>query len=207
MAPRDPFGLLDWKRRVSALYADVRAASDPAQAWRVWREGRDELFRRHPQSPLPVDDRASFTGLPYFNFDPALRAEATLRLVAPDRFDIPTSGEETMRFTRVARAACELGGTETTLDVYWLEGYGGGLFLPFRDSTSGRETYGAGRYLLDTIKGADLGMSGDRLIIDFNFAYNPSCAYDPRWVCPLAPPANRLDVAVRAGERTPQPPG
>ncbi len=87
------------------------------------------------------------------------------------------------------------------LDVYWIAVYGGGVFIPFRDATSGSETYGAGRYLLDTIKGADLGGSGDRLVLDFNYAYHPSCAYDPRWSCPLAPPANRLESAVRVGER------
>ena len=76
-----------------------------------------------------------------------------------------------------------------TLELYWLEGYGGGLFVPFADATSGRETYGAGRYLLDTVKGADLGQRGGRLVLDFNFAYQPSCAYDPRWTCPLTPPA------------------
>jgi uncharacterized protein (DUF1684 family) len=92
-------------------------------------------------------------------------------------------------------------GEPRTLDVYWLEGYGGGLFLPFADATSGSETYGAGRYLLDTVKGADLGSSEEELVLDFNFAYNPSCAYDPQWVCPLAPAANRLGVPVRTGER------
>jgi uncharacterized protein (DUF1684 family) len=77
------------------------------------------------------------------------------------------------------------------------------MFLSFADATSGRETYGACRYLLDTVKGADLGERGGELVIDFNFSYNPSCAYDPRWVCPLAPPGNRLAVPVRAGERAP----
>jgi uncharacterized protein (DUF1684 family) len=101
----------------------------------------------------------------------------------------------------VATAAFTLGGTEQQLELYWLDGYGGGLFVPFRDGTAGTETYGAGRYLFDTIKGADLGMHGDRIIFDFNFAFNPSCAYDPRWVCPLAPPPNRLDIAIPAGER------
>ena len=86
-------------------------------------------------------------------------------------------------------------------DVYWIEVYGGGVFVPFRDATSGSETYGAGRYLLDTIKGADLGGEGDRLILDFNYAYNPSCAYDPRWSCPLAPAVNWLQVPIQAGER------
>jgi uncharacterized protein (DUF1684 family) len=89
-----------------------------------------------------------------------------------------------------------------SLAVYWLEGYGGGLFLPFRDALAGRETYGGGRYLLDTVKGADLGTGDDgRLVLDFNYAYNPSCAYDPRWSCPLAPSENRMRIAVEAGER------
>ena len=88
-----------------------------------------------------------------------------------------------------------------TLDVYWVAVYGGGVFLPFRDDTSGGEGYGGGRYLLDTVKGADLGGSGGRLVVDFNYAYNPSCAYDPQWSCPLAPPANRLTVPIRTGER------
>ena len=117
--------------------------------------------------------------------------------------EIGSSGETTVRFTRVARVRFALGGGEHELDLFWLEGYGGGLYLPFADATSGSESFGAGRYLLDTVKGADLGMEGDRLVLDFNLAYNPSCAYDPRWLCPLAPPANRLSVAVRAGERVP----
>ena len=75
--------------------------------------------------------------------------------------------------------------------------------MVFADQTSGSETYGGGRYLLDTIKGSDLGGGGAELILDFNFAYNPSCCYDPRWSCPLAPPANRLAVPVKAGERLP----
>ena len=90
------------------------------------------------------------------------------------------------------------------LELFWLEAYGGGLFLPFRDATGGSETYGGGRYLLDTVKGADLGTEEGRVVLDFNFAYNPSCAYDPKWACPLSPPANRLAVAVRAGEKKPE---
>ena len=108
-----------------------------------------------------------------------------------------------MAFERVGVADFRLGDADCELELYWLDAYGGGLFVPFGDATSGDETYGAGRYLLDTVKGADLGMDGDRLVLDFNLAYNPSCAYDPRWACPLTPPANRLEIAVRAGERTP----
>ncbi len=87
--------------------------------------------------------------------------------------------------------------------MYWFEGYGGGLWLPFSDASSGTETYGGGRYLYDTIKGADLGIAGSEILLDFNFAYNPSCAYDDRWSCPLSPPENRLPFAVNAGERIP----
>jgi uncharacterized protein (DUF1684 family) len=100
-----------------------------------------------------------------------------------------------------ARTHFELAGEQQSLDLFWLDGYGGGVFLSFADATSGTETYGACRYLLDTVKGSDLGEHDGRLVLDFNFAYNPSCAYDPRWVCPLAPPGNRLPVAVRGGER------
>ena len=106
-----------------------------------------------------------------------------------------------MAFTRFAVVRVAHAGAEQPLELYWLDGYGGGLFVPFADATSGRETYGAGRYLLDTVKGADLGVSHGRLVLDFNFAYQPSCAYDPRWTCPLTPPANRFAVAVCAGER------
>jgi uncharacterized protein (DUF1684 family) len=84
-----------------------------------------------------------------------------------------------------------------------VRGYGGGLWLPFSDASSGTQTYGGGRYLYDTIKGADLGIAGSDILIDFNFAYNPSCAYDVRWSCPLSPLENRLPVEVGAGERMP----
>ena len=194
--------LLDWKRQIFELYAEVRASPDPERTWLHWRATRDELFRTHPQSPLPPGARASFAGLPTFDYDPALRVLGAVEPAERERREIATSGEEPYAFTRFARVRFTLAGAEQTLDLYWLEGYGGGVFLSFADATSGRETYGAGRYLLDTVKGADLGSEDGRLVLDFNFAYNPSCAYDPRWVCPLAPPGNRLPVAVRAGERT-----
>ena len=199
----DELALLDWKRRVFALYAEVRVEREPELAWWRWREVRDELFRLHPQSPLTPEARAEFDGLPYFDYDPALRAYAEVRPAERERREIVTSGEEPYTFTRFARAGFELAGEPQALDLYWLEGYGGGIFLSFADATSGRETYGACRYLLDTVKGADLGERDGKLLLDFNFAYNPSCAYDPRWVCPLAPPGNRLAAAVRGGELSP----
>ena len=197
----DLLALSDWRRRVFDLYRHVRAASDPSQAWRSWRAGRDNLFARHPQSPLPDHERASFRGIDYFDYDPSARALATILEVEPVTLDIATSQGDAYRFTRFGSAVFDLGGQSRALELYWLEGYGGGIYLPFADATSGTTTFGGGRYLLDTVKGADLGSDGDRLVLDFNFAYNPSCAYDPRWICPLAPPANRLPVDIRAGER------
>ena len=108
-----------------------------------------------------------------------------------------------MTATPVGRLRFAIAGSEQSLTAYWLGGYADGLFMPFRDETNGTETYGAGRYLLDTAKSADLG--GDprlgTVVIDFNFAYQPSCAFDPRWACPLAPPENRLAIRIEAGER------
>jgi uncharacterized protein (DUF1684 family) len=195
--------LLDWKRRTFELYEEVRRTPDAESAWRRWRDTRDELFRLHPQTPLPPASVASFEGVPYFDYDPALRVLGAVGPADRVRREIATSGAEPYSFLRFARAHFELAGDEHSLDLYWLEGYGGGVFLSFADATSGSETYGAGRYLLDTVKGSDLGERGGKLVLDFNFAYNPSCSYDPRWVCPLAPPENRLPVPVRGGERLP----
>jgi hypothetical protein len=187
--------LLDWKRRIFGLYAEIRAEPQPERAWRRWRDVRGELFRSHPQTPAR-DARPN-----YFDYDPALRVHGIVEPAEHERREIATSGEEPYSFTRFARTRFELAGEQQSLDLFWLDGYGGGVFLSFADTTSGLETYGACRYLLDTVKGSDLGEHDGRLVLDFNFAYNPSCAYDPRWVCPLAPPGNRLDAPVRGGER------
>ena len=203
MASLDELNLLDWKRCVFELYAQVRADADPRRAWDHWRRTRNELFRAHPQSPVPADRRASFDGLPYFDYDPAFRVLAEVEAAETELREIATSGEAPYTFRRFARAEFELAGEERALSLFWLEGYGGGVFVSFADATSGRETYGACRYLLDTVKGSDLGEQDGKLVLDFNFAYNPSCAYDPRWVCPLAPPENRLGAPVRAGEQAP----
>jgi uncharacterized protein len=200
MTASDTLALLDWKRRVFALYNAVRSLP-PESGWELWRETRDELFGTHPQSPLPHDARTSFEGLELWPYDPEARVLAELEDIEAPPQPVVTSGTEPILFRPFARAGFELRGEPLTLEVSWLAAYGGGVFLSFRDATSGRESYGGGRYLLDTVKGADLGENDGRLVLDFNFAYNPSCSYDPGWVCPLAPPANRLAVAVEAGER------
>jgi uncharacterized protein (DUF1684 family) len=193
----DELDLLDWKRRVSELYASVRSSADPKQAWTEWCHQRRRLFCEHPQSPVPDDERAGYEGPHVFDYDPEWRLLAEIRPAPVERLALPSSDGETMVFRRFGTARAG----EISLDLYWLEGYGGGLFVPFADGTSGKETYGAGRYILDTIKGADLGVVRDRLVLDFNFAYQPSCAYDSRWLCPLAPPANRIEARVTVGER------
>lgn len=193
--------LLDWRRRISELYRAVRENPDPRSAWQHWREVRDELFASHPQSPLTDEVRKAFQGLSYFDYDEGYRVTASIEVVDPTTLEIEDSGGGQFTFSRSGRARFEISGEQLALDVFWLSEYSGGVFVSFRDTTSGKQTYGAARYLLDTAKGADLGGSGSELIFDFNFAYNPSCAYDPRWVCPLAPPGNLLEIAIEAGER------
>ena len=195
--------LTDWRRRMAELYARIRAEPDPVRAWADWKKTRDRLFNEHPQSPLQPGQRQRFEGLSYFDYDASCRVLGQIKNAPSKRYDIETIGEDTVTFTRFAVVGFELEGRSLELELLWLAGYGGGIYLPFLDETSGTETYGGGRYLLDTVKGADLGVEGEALVLDFNFSYNPSCSYDPRWVCPLTPPENRLDVALRAGELGP----
>lgn len=208
----DRLWLADWRLRVAALYAEVRklAEIDPSVAHRSWREARDGLHRDHPQSPVPRGDREGFEAH-YFVYDPALRFTVPLEPAPPpepgaqalEAVELPNSGADTLAFSRVGRVTIPFPEGPRHLSVFWMAGYAGGLFIPFRDATNGVETYGAGRYLVDSAKSADLGgdPTAGTLILDFNFAFQPSCAFDPRWACPLAPPENRLDIAVRAGER------
>ena len=193
--------LADWRRGVGDLYR----ISGPDALTR-FRHGRDELFRTHPQSPIEPEERASFTGLRYFDPDPAYRVAARLEPGDGSELVIDTGGEDgAVRYRRAGQLAFNLGDRQCALTVLSLIQYAGGLFVPFRDLTSGRETYGGGRYLFDTAKNTDglvleLRAGSSDVIIDFNFAYNASCAYSPRWACPLAPPENHLQVPVRAGE-------
>jgi uncharacterized protein (DUF1684 family) len=185
---------------------------DTAQGVERFRRARDQLFRSHPQSPIVAGERASFAGLHYFPYDPRFRIRSQLQ-PAPARqadsaglIEIDTGGEDgVLRYRRAGRLEFQVEGVTCRLTVFSLIGYAGGLFLPFRDATSGKETYGGGRYLFDTAKNTD-GLSlmieaGSSVItIDFNYAYNPSCAYNPAFACPLAPRENWLEVAVPAGE-------
>jgi uncharacterized protein len=196
--------LLDWHRRVSELFAALRQRPPDAETLAWFRAQKDALFREHPQSPIPLPDRPVFTGLAYWPYDPVARVTAQF---SPAEDESPPSTAGEVPFRRIGHLDFTFHGTRLSLAALWIEGYAGGLFVPFRDSTSGHETYGAGRYLLDTIKSADLGSDAatDTVVLDFNYAFHPSCAYDPRWVCPLAPPDSRLAIPIRVGERLGRP--
>jgi hypothetical protein len=139
-------------------------------------------------------------------YDHRWRVEVGISAAAGTGTEVPHSGQVASEWRPVGEVAVDWPTGSGPLQVLWLTTYGGGLFLPFRDATNGDSTYGGGRYLLDTVKGADLGTapgSGDRLVLDANYAYHPSCAHDARWSCPLAPPENRLGFPVTAGELLP----
>ncbi|MBF4764608.1 DUF1684 domain-containing protein [Nocardioides islandensis] len=195
----DAYDVVDWRRRVFALYAEVRAEADPAAGHARWREVRDDLFAHHAASPLLPDLREGFRGLTVAPYDPAWRFEVEVRAAEPTPWEVQTGTDGVVAFEQLGVAPLPGVGD---VDVWRLTSYGGGLFVPLRDAGCGRPggAYGGGRYLLDTVKGADLGGDGGRLVIDLNFAYAPSCAYDPSWACPLAPPGNRVDVEVPVGE-------
>jgi uncharacterized protein len=187
--------VLDWRRRTAAVYELVRAEIYPSVAHAGWAATREQLLREHPASPL--HDREDWPGLPVAPYDPQWRAEVALDPAPAQRIEIPTGTDGVVPFERLGVLRTPWG----DLDAWWLASYGGGLWVPVRDRSSGATSYGGGRYLLDTVKGADLGSTDDgRLVVDLNFLYAPSCAHDPAWACPLAPPGNVLDVEVDAGE-------
>lgn len=194
--------IADWRRRMFALYAEMRQATDLYAAHDLWRRERDRLFAEHPATPLLRADLADFTGLKVKPYDRDWRFEVQVATSAPRRIEVDTATDGTAAFDLVG--VVDVPGVGP-LDVWRLASYGGGLFVPVKDALAGLPggTYGGGRYLLDTVKGADLGAGAapDTLVLDFNFAYNPSCAYDPAWACPLAPPGNTVDVEIPVGER------
>lgn len=202
MTTTDFLDLVHWRRKTAAMYTAVRQAHDPSAAWQQFVIARSHLFKTHPQSPLTIDQRAAFQAISYYPYNPALRVtgeidddeEATERII-----ELPHDG--LFRYKRIARVYFNLNEQTAQLSLFWVQGYGGGIFLPFKDATNKTETFGGGRYLYDTIKGADLGLKPHEMMLDFNFAYNPSCAYNSQWVCPLSPPENFLKQAITAGER------
>ncbi len=174
----------------------------------AWRTDKDAMFRHVPQtakekeddpSPIPIDQRATFHGLAYYPIDPAYRLPASLtedRTGPSTVIELPTSKGVPRREQRVGRLSFSFGGVTYSLTAFASEDEGTRrLFVPFRDLTSGTETYGGGRYL-------DLDRTATDLYdLDFNRAYHPFCVYNASYECPVPPPENRLPIAIRAGER------
>ena len=158
-----------------------------------FRAEKDELFRRHPQSPLTPDQRRGFTGLSYFPENDALRLEVTVEPFQeqePMRMQTSTGGVQD--YIRYGKFRFQVDGQEAELTIYKAD-YG--YFLPFVDALAEKETYPAGRYLEPEV------LPGNHFLVDFNLAYNPYCAYNEMWSCPITPPENRLKVPIRAGEK------
>jgi uncharacterized protein (DUF1684 family) len=183
-------------------HQDIAEPSDYAGWVTAQRQSKDEYFKRAARSPIPPGERAAFEGLPYFPVDPSLRFEFLALGPLPEGLEtethVQTSDGRVRHGERVGTLRFALDGVEQRLVGLRLEGAeDGSLFVPFRDATSGRETYEAGRYL-------DLAAQEDGTYdLDFNLAYAPFCAYSPAYSCPLPPPENWLTVEIRAGERNP----
>ena len=205
-ASRTALDTLDWRRRTFELYDNVRAVAevdDPGAAHAYWVLARNQLLATHPASAILPEERGAFTGVPVSAYDPEWRFEVTIEPAdEPREWNVETGTDGIVPFRLLGKA--ELPGIGS-LDVWKLASYGGGLFIPVKDALAGKPggTYGGGRYLIDTIKGAWLGEGDGKVALDFNFAYNPSCAYDPEWACPLALPSNTLSAPVPVGERMP----
>jgi uncharacterized protein (DUF1684 family) len=172
------------------------------EAVEAYRRDKDSFFGSSPDSPVPPAERTGFGGIPYFEVDRSMRFDGlTLEPYAgsePTSFQIPTTDGQLRPAARAGTFRFTVAGVPASLTAYTFEGDDSGqLFVPFLDGTTGRETYGAGRYL-------DLEPDLDgTYTLDFNLAYHPSCVFDPRFSCPLTPPENRLAVRVEAGERLP----
>jgi len=159
-----------------------------------FRAEKDRVFRKEPHSPLTPEQRDAFAGLVYFDENPQLVINGTVdRDVEPGEVRMATSAGEEQVYQRYGVVRFRVDG-EAAQVVLYASDDSDVLFIPFRDATSGHETYGAGRYL-------EVHAHGDDVTIDFNYAYNPNCAYDPAWSCPLPPAENWLKVPIRAGEK------
>ena len=159
-----------------------------------FRAEKDRVFAKDPHSPLTPQQRRAFRGLAYFDENPQLVIHASIdRKVEPGEVLMATSGGEEQRYRRYGLVRFHVDQQPAQVVLYASDD-SDDLFVPFRDVTSGTETYGAGRYL-------EVHPHGDHVTIDFNYAYNPNCAYDPSWSCPLPPAENWLKVPIRAGEK------
>lgn len=195
--------LLDYRRRVFEMYHQIRELDTIwSSAFALFKNTRDDLFMNHRQSALDNEQKKSFQGLQYYDYNPNYRVVAELNQDSETReYALDAGDDGAVSIRQIGTVNFDLPNGSGSLGVFWITSYGGGIFIPFRDATNQQTSYGGGRYLYDTIKGADLGSEGESLILDFNYAYHPSCYYNPRWTCPLAPMQNRVSFAIEAGEQ------
>jgi len=181
---------------------DAETPEDWAEQLRANRAEKDQFLAEHPQSPIPPEERDEFDGLAYFEPDPAYRVAATVTVHGdPDPVEMETSDGRTVRYLRPVTFSFDLGGGSHDLHGYRQEGEDAeSIFVPFRDKTTGQETYHGGRYM-ELEPDRELA-DGDRVTVDFNLAYAPFCAYSETFSCPLPPEENWLETGIEAGERT-----
>jgi uncharacterized protein (DUF1684 family) len=196
--------LVGWREAVAEIYRKVRETHgrDAPEAWRRFRLERDALYAHHPCSALSDARRLRFSGFENFPYDPGLCLLGEVEYEGDPKTYATRISEGILPYRRIGKARFAFRGAPYSLGLFWLDIYGGGIWLPVADATNGETSYAGGRYLFDTAKGANLGFGpdGKTILLDFNFLYPPSCALNSQWACPLCPPENRLPFPVEAGE-------
>jgi len=202
--------LINWRREIFSIYDEVRSEEDGIVAWNIWKDKREKLFKFHPESPtFDPKKQSGFNDVPVlYSYNQKFSLFSKFEQISNSEIIQLNTDENSITrlkpFIKTTNLKDFLG---IELTVFKIEGYGGGLFLPFTDSgcKSGGAHYEGGRYLIDTVKGADLGeLKTDELRLDFNFSYNPSCSYNSKWTCPILKDYNRISILVDAGEKKPK---
>lgn len=202
--------LINWRREIFSIYDEVRSEEDGIVAWNKWKDKREKLFKFHPESPtFDPKKQSGFNDVPVlYSYNQKFSLFSKFELISNSEIIQLNTDENSITrlkpFIKTTNLRDFLG---IELTIFKIEGYGGGLFLPFTDigCKSGGAHYEGGRYLIDTVKGADLGeLKTDELRLDFNFSYNPSCSYNSKWTCPILKNFNRISILVDAGEKKPK---
>ena len=201
--------LIDWRREIFKLYSEVRDEENGQLAWTKWKSKRNKLFRFHPESPTFNSKRKSGSNFPpiLYPYNPNFCLSSKYKILESSvKLEIITDDHSITRIQPFLKTTDLVEKLNIELTIFKILGYGGGLFLPFFDMgcSSKGENYQGGRYLIDTIKGADLGeCKNNELRLDFNFSYNPSCSYNSKWICPIIKNYNKIPLLIDAGEKKP----
>ena len=197
-----PYAMADWRLQMQSLYAVIRAFDEPRDAWELWKARYNELLATHPSSPMKTTAKLTFRGVHVFDYDPSMRFEVD---ITDDKGmmqfqDLGVDGHA--HYQQLGKTVGLHDALGQELSVYWMLGYGGGLFMPFRDKSAGVDTFRTGRVLIDAVKGADLGLTKEgKVILDFNFAYHPSTMWNAEQEYISVPDENHLQIALTVGER------